>query len=400
MIVDYMQTPTKDVPQDWSVIDLERTVIESKTGIPVRKQDRKPGPYPYFGANGIIDYVHDYICDGEYVIVAQDGSIGSIQYFNGKFWPNNHVWVIRFNSSVYPRFMYYLLQALDWQRLAVGSTRPKITQEILLSIDIPIPPMDEQKKTAEALSCVDDGIRLADEAIARTVRLKKGLVQKLLTEGIGHTEYKQARIGKIPRAWKVMKIENLFDVVTGTTPSTKESSYWDDGTINWLTPTDLSKLSEQIFIEESERKITEAAMREANLKLLPKGSVILSTRAPVGYVAVLKEAATFNQGCKGLMPKRFEETNSEFYCYYLRSKRYMLENSSSGSTFKELSKARLESFSIPLASHLEQTKISGILSTFNQRIDVERKRKMKFERIRQGLMNDLLTGRRRVKVAM
>jgi len=155
-----------------------------------------------------------------------------------------------------------------------------------------------------------------------------------------------------------------------------------------------------MHVGKSERKITGVAMKETNLTLMPKGAIIISTRAPVGYVAVLEEAATFNQGCKGLILKRPEETFSEFYCYYLLSKKYVLENLSGGSTFKELSKKRLESFNIPFLPYSEQKKIVEILSAADHKLGLDKMRKRKLKHIKKGLMNDLLTGRRRVKVAM
>jgi len=205
------------------------------------------------------------------------------------------------------------------------------------------------------------------------------------------TEYQQTSIGKIPKEWEVKKVEELFEVEIGTTPSTKQPKYWKEGIINWVTPTDLSRLNGDIYISKSERKVTEKAMKETNLTLMPKGSIIISTRAPVGYVAVLEEPATFNQGCKGLIPKNFDRICSEFYCYYLQSKKQTLENLSGGSTFKELSKRRLESFSIPFVSFPEQKKIAQILSTLDSSIQKVDESIAKSERLKKGLMQKLLT---------
>lgn len=204
-------------------------------------------------------------------------------------------------------------------------------------------------------------------------------------------EYKETSIGEIPIDWQVRKVRDIFSVETGTTPSTKRPEYWEEGSVNWLTPRDLSKLNGTIRISGSERKITEKAMKETSLTLMPKGSIIISTRAPVGYVAVLDEPATFNQGCKGLILKNSNKVSSEFYSYYLLNKKYMLENLSGGSTFKELSKRRLESFDLPFISFAEQQRIAEVLSCVDdatQKIDegIE-----KTERLKRGLMHKLLT---------
>lgn len=141
-------------------------------------------------------------------------------------------------------------------------------------------------------------------------------------------EFKITPIGKIPEEWEIKRVEELFEIKTGSTPSTNKKEYWSNAVINWITPSDLSK-NEGIEIADSERKINEEALRKTNLNLIPENSIILSTRAPVGYVAINTIITTFNQGCKGLVPKN-NKINSFFYAYYLLSKKYMLENLSGG----------------------------------------------------------------------
>lgn len=205
------------------------------------------------------------------------------------------------------------------------------------------------------------------------------------------TDLKHTSIGKIPKDWETRKIEDLFEVKTGTTPSTRMAEYWDGGNVNWITPTDLNKLNGNTRIKSSERKITEKALRETNLTLIPRGSIIVSTRAPVGYVAVLEDSATFNQGCKGLIPKNPKEVSPEFYCYYLLSKKQMLQNLSSGSTFKELSKDGLEKFAIPYLPIKEQEAIVGVLGVVDSAIGLVDRVILKTERLKKGLMQMLLT---------
>ena len=214
---------------------------------------------------------------------------------------------------------------------------------------------------------------------------------------VSQLEYKQTEIGKIPKKWKVKKIVDLFKIKTGTTPSTKQKEYWNNGYINWITPADMSKLNGRIYIKNSHRKITEKAVKETNLTLIPSGSIIISTRAPVGYVAIIEGNATFNQGCKGLVLKNTDGLNIEFYTYYLLSKKTTLEHSSGGSTFKELSKNTLEKFKVPLLPIPEQKKIAEILLTVDKRLELLRNKKERLGGIKKGLMEDLLTGKKRVK---
>ncbi|MEM4383916.1 MAG: restriction endonuclease subunit S [Candidatus Caldarchaeum sp.] len=307
---------------------------------------------------------------------------------------------IRFNPKKTDfRFYFYYLKRIkrNLENLGKGSTFKAITREDLANLEIPVPPIGEQRAVAEVLSVVDLAIQRTDVVIAKTERLTKGLMQTLLTKGIAHKEFKDTEIGKIPIDWEIKKVADLFSVETGTTPSTKNSEYWEAGEVNWFTPLDLSKLNGKTRIGESERKITRKALKDYNLTLIPPGSLILSTRAPVGYVAVLEEGGTFNQGCKGLIPRNME-IESLFYAYYLLHKKDVLQNLSGGSTFKELSKTMLENVKVPLPPIVEQRAIAEILSVVDQKLEFERKERERLERIKQGLMDLLLTGKIRVKV--
>lgn len=205
------------------------------------------------------------------------------------------------------------------------------------------------------------------------------------------TEFQETQIGRIPKDWVTEKINELFDVETGTTPSTREPKYWDDGTINWITPTDLSKLSNNIFIEESERKITKVAIQECSLTVMAKGSIILSTRAPVGYIAVLAQESSFNQGCKGLIRKNNTKVCSEYYSFFFLHKKHILEDRSGGSTFRELSKKSLEGFRVPILPKSEQEAIANILLQVDSLIQKTDTIILKTQELKKGLMQELLT---------
>ena len=157
-------------------------------------------------------------------------------------------------------------------------------------------------------------------------------------------------------------------------------------------------MNDNLIISTSERKVTAEALNESNLNLIPEGSILISTRAPVGYVGINKTQITFNQGCKGLVPLVSEGYSSFFYAYYLKYKREFLNSISSGSTFKELSKERLERLVVPIPPWLEQQKIAEILSTADDKLKLLRNKKEHLKKLKKGFMEDLLTGRVRVKV--
>jgi len=293
-------------------------------------------------------------------------------------------------------YLFYYFRHFKLSSLIMQTTTPSINLSTIREIEIPLPPLHEQRKIAHVLTTIDKAIEEVDKAIKKAERIKNGLMQELLTKGIGHKEFKNTEIGKIPKDWKIVKVKHIFNVETGTTPSTKKLIYWINGTVNWITPADLSKLQGKIHISDSERKITKQALQDCNLSLLPENSIIISTRAPVGYVAIVDKKSTFNQGCKGLVPKT-PEMESKFYAYYFLSIRKKLEQLSGGSTFKELPKKALEELLIPLPSFEEQKKIAEILSEWDRVIELKKTKKEKLERMKKKVMELLLTGKVRVK---
>ena len=423
---EFQDTLLGKIPKAWEIVEIKDAVEEVKRGPfggSIKKEIFVSQGYKVYEQRNVINNdfeIGDYyiseekfhelksfaIKEGD-ILLTGAGTIGKIAVVPKNFRPGiinqalikitldkNKILVSYFtNLLTYETFRRKVLERSH------GATMKNVSSvRELKSIKIPLPPLQEQRAIAGVLGVVDSVIAKTGEVIAKTERLKKGLMQSLLTRGVGHKEYKQTPIGTIPKEWEVNKVSDLFDVLTGTTPSTRQSEYWNEGTVNWLTPTDLSKLNGKIHIKNSERKITERALQETNLTLMPKGSIIISTRAPVGYVAVLEEPAAFNQGCKGLIPKKHNGILSEFYCYYLLNKKQMLENLSSGSTFKELSKERLQNFNMPSPSFTEQKKIAELLFTIDKKLDIERSEKVRLEHIKRGLMDLLLTGKIRVKV--
>lgn len=311
----------------------------------------------------------------------------------------NHLAIIEPTSQkISNLFLFYYLTTIKTRRYLTQTTMPSLNISMIQSLIIPLPPLSEQKKIAEILSAADETIQKVNEETMLTEKLKKGLMQTLITKGIGHTKFKMTEIGEIPEEWEISKLDKIFNIFTGTTPSTKIRKYWHNGSIEWLTPKDLGRMADSIFISSSEKKITPDALKECSLNLIPKGSILISTRAPVGYVGVSKTKITFNQGCKGLVPIELNNTDISFYAYYLVYKRSILVSNSSGSTFKELSKESLANFDVPVPPLPEQLKIAEILTTVDHKLELLRTKKTHLEKLKKGLMEDLLTGRVRVKV--
>jgi type I restriction enzyme S subunit len=169
-----------------------------------------------------------------------------------------------------------------------------------------------------------------------------------------------------------LKVSDFADVYSGGTPSTSNPNYWD-GDVAWITPKDMSSHT-GVYIERGERSITKQGLRESSAYLLPADTVILSSRAPVGYVAVARTPLATNQGCKNLRCKG-GVAHPVFIYYLLKSNTARLEAHATGSTYKELSASRLKNISFHLPEDINiQGRIASILLTYDDLIENNRRR--------------------------
>ena len=194
------------------------------------------------------------------------------------------------------------------------------------------------------------------------------------------TEFKQTEIGKVPREWEVQKIKEVGEIAGGTTPSTKKKEYWD-GRIPWLTPKDLRDY-EYVYISRGERNITEKAVKECSLKFFPEGTVLLTTRAPIGYVAIAKNRITANQGFRNIVPHKIK---SEYLYYYLKNVTDYLKSLAGGSTFGELTGTTLKEVLIPYPPPEEQSRIATVLSWFDDLIENKKRQNEILEKVAMAI---------------
>lgn len=188
--------------------------------------------------------------------------------------------------------------------------------------------------------------------------------------------------------WEESALNKIGTVISGGTPSTTNSLFWD-GDILFVTPYDLSRIKTP-FIENSERKISKEGLSNSSANLLPVGSIIISSRAPIGYLAIAKKEFTTNQGCKSIVPN--SNFDSEYFYYSLNYYVERIKRLGAGSTFAEISKKDLELVKLPHPKEItEQRKIANILSTADAVIEKTQDIIAKYKAIKQGMLHDLFT---------
>jgi len=377
-----MTWPTKKLGEVCDILDNLRK--------PITRRDRAHGPYPYYGATGIQDHVAGYIFDEELILVGEDGARweagdNSAYKISGKSWVNNHAHVLRPHKDViHEDWLTYFLNISDLSDYITGTTVKKLNQAKLRSIEIPLPPLSEQKKIVVKLEKVLGKIKEAKSLRAKAQEDENELLSAEL-----HKIFEE---GKRKR-WEEKQLGEITELVGGGTPKTNVDKYWN-GTIAWITPKDMGKLKD-FEIQGSNRKITEHGLSNSSAKLLPVGTVVLSSRAPIGYVAVAGIPLATNQGCRSFICKK-DIINNKFLYYYLISQTVLLNNLGGGSTFKEVSGSKLKQVKILVPPYVEQKKIVARLDILSDNIhqlqDYQKTTQSDFVALEQAILSKAFSG--------
>ena len=352
------------------------------------------GNYLFFTSGGNILKHSKFLVDGE-IIFLSTGGYAHVKYYNGKASYSTDTWSLKVKNAL-TKFVYYqILGRIKFIDVILfrGTGLRHLQKKGFFNLEISLPPFPIQQKIVKILDTIQSAIEIQEKIIEKTKELKKSLMADLFKYGglsfRKGRKSKKTEIGETPEDWGVARLGDgdLFEIKLGGTPKTNIAKYWN-GNINWITPNDLSKLS-SIYIEETERRISDEGLRNGS-KLLKEGSIILSTRAPIGYVAVLSKLMTFNQGCKGIEIKDRNKIHNIFLYYFLIKNSFRLNELGAGSTFRELSTGDLKNFKIPLPSFPEQRAIAEILQAIDQKIEVEQKKKVLYEELFKTMLNKIM----------
>lgn len=275
---------------------------------------------------------------------------------------------------VYPKFLYYYFNSGIFRTNMQILCKPAINQASvsasnIKNIKMPFPPLPEQQAIADYLDdkCaqINNITATINEQIEVLKQYKKSIITEAVTKGLDpNSPMKDSGvewIGRIPETWEVGRIKHYFKMVNGATPTSTISEFWD-GEIIWITPADMN---DDGIIKTGKRNITNEGFQSCGTNLVPTGSIIISTRAPIGKINIAQNPLCTNQGCKSLVSRK----NNKYYYYYLISKKHILEFLGRGTTFLELSGFDLNNFNIPVPSSSEQQAIANYLDNKCTKID-------------------------------
>ena len=315
-------------------------------------------PYEYY--NNLNDIRKAKFNDILYSVVGSFGKPVLIKE-NKSFAFQRHIAILRPNNEfVDSRFLYYVMLSRDFymqaDTVAIGAAQRTISLTALRNMEVELPSMEIQHRIATILSRYDSLI----ENYQKQIKLLEEAAQRLYKEWFvdlhcpGHENTKI--VDGVPEGWEKKKISDICQTVGGGTPSTKVAEYYDDGNIKWVTPTDITR-SNCLCLFDTDKKITEDGLAHSSAKILPPETILMTSRASVGYFGIYDCEVCTNQGFISCIPN--ERSYQMYMLYNLMNRVEEIRQKAGGSTYLEISKSVFRDFDIVLPSCM-------VLETFQE----------------------------------
>jgi type I restriction enzyme S subunit len=390
-------------------------------GLPEHRRNLS-GEVPVFGSNGMVGFHDEALTCSQTVIIGRKGTVGAVHYSPKPCWPIDTTFYVIDSDPDVLRFKYYLLKSLGLEHMNADSAVPGLNRDAAHARKILVPPFPEQRAIAHILGTLDDKIELNRkqnetlEAMARAlfkawfvdfepVRAKMegrwqrgqslpGLPAHLYD--LFPDQLVESELGEIPEGWDLKTIGALAEIVGGSTPKTERSEYWMGGRHHWVTPKDLSRLSVPVLLD-TERKITEAGLAQISSGLLPKGTVLLSSRAPIGYLAVAEVPVAVNQGFIAMKPR--PGISNLFLLRWASAAHDEIVSHANGSTFLEISKSSFRPIRIVAPSAHVMDAFDHVTRLMYLKLVEQECESRTLAQLRDTLLLKLISGALRVKDA-
>lgn len=298
------------------------------------------------------------------------------------------------HSNVDSDFVYYLMCIVGKELNYISKTStavPIINKSTFSDWNIVIPEkVEDQRHIASILSSLDRKIELNNKINADLEEMAQAIFKNWFVdfEPFKDGKFVDSELGMIPEGWKVGRLDEIADVVGGSTPSKAKPEYYTQKGIAWLTPKDLSN-HPAVYTSRGEIDITEGGYNSTSTKLMPKGTILFTSRAPIGYISIAQNDICTNQGFKSLVPKK--AGTCFLYCF-LKYVTPVIENKSTGSTFKEASGSLMKSLQVIMPEQKVFEDFETIVSPLFARIESLEKENSRLSLLRDTLLPRLMSG--------
>ncbi|HAC21250.1 MAG TPA: restriction endonuclease subunit S [Porphyromonadaceae bacterium] len=348
-------------------------------------------------------WMKDEISRGD-IIITSEAPFGEVLYWDSdeKIVLSQRLFGLKIKREYLSKYIYYYMTSFLFQEQlkgrATGTTVVGLRQPELLKCRISVPSIKEQKRIAAILGALDDKIELNNKINKNleeqaSALFKHWFVDFEFPDANGKPykssggAFKDSELGPIPSEWKVGVLENIGDIIGGGTPSKANNDYYTANGIPWITPKDVS-LKKVKFISNGQTDITDLGYKSSSTKILPKGTVLFSSRAPIGYISIANNDLCTNQGFKSVVPMR--GIGTAFIYLYLKRNVDVIESKASGSTFKEASGALMKSLDVIIPNQKILDQFNGICNELFQQQKTVEAETQTLEHLRHTLLPQLM----------
>ena len=332
------------------------------------------------------------------ILISIVGTIGLIAIvggsLNGANLTENCVKLVKLDNIDSEYLYYYLKSPLGQQNISrgtVGAVQAKLPIKNIQEFNINCPVLiSDQRRIASILSSLDRKIELNNKINADLEEMAQAIFKNWFVdfEPFKDGKFVDSELGMIPEGWKVGRLDEIADVVGGSTPSKAKPEYYTQKGIAWLTPKDLSN-HPAVYTSRGVIDITEEGYNSTSTKLMPKGTILFTSRAPIGYISIAQNDICTNQGFKSLVPKK--AGTCFLYCF-LKYVTPEIENKSTGSTFKEASGSLMKSLQVIMPEQKVFEDFETIVSPLFTRIESLEKENSRLSLLRDTLLPRLMSG--------
>lgn len=290
------------------------------------------------------------------------------------------------NKEIDPTFMNYYVQTKTiitrFNRLSYGALdfRKRLYWDSFIAAEVNIPIIEEQQKIAGFLSSVDEVITASEQEVTNLETQKKAVIKKIFSQEV---RFKREDGTDFPE-WEEKQLGDIAEIVGGGTPDTSIEEYWKDGSIEWFTPTEVGH---DKYVNFSKRKISQLGLAKSSARLLPAGTILLTSRATIGEMSIAEKECCTNQGFQSLVVHSDVDNEFVYYCQSV-IKQYGLKHAA-GSTFLEISGLNVAKCPIRVPCLEEQRLIADFLSDFDEAIAAAKKELELWKELKKGLIQQL-----------
>lgn len=395
----YPQLRFKGCTDPWEQRKLgEITISFDSQRVPLESSTRQSGSYPYYGATGVIDSVNDYIFDGEYVLLAEDGAnivtrTSPIAYLtHGKFWLNNHAHIMKVREGS-DYFLLSLLEKIDYSKFNSGTAQPKLNSKTVSGLNVMIPTAQEQMHIAALLRSLDKAIALHQRKLAKLKELKQGYLQKMFPKN--GSKFPQLRFAGFADAWEQRELGDITEYIKGY--AFKSKDYQNDG-YRIIRVSDLGKdnirvLNDPIFVsEEVAKQQIRYSIKANEIIITTVGSKAEMKESAVGRPIIVKESLGYllNQNLVKVYGK--SKFNNYFIYSQLLQTRYtnyisMIERGNANQA--NIAINDLWSYQLLTPMYEEQKKIGLFFQQLDNLITLHQRKLEKLQELKKGYLQKM-----------